>query len=178
MKLLQKSGFQYAIHEPPPISNCTNKRTDIEIRSATNNKAYDIAIPSPQVSPYVEKAALRALHTAVLKNEEKNLKHLANHLTANCEYVSIILESTTGAFLPRTLEEIAALTALHPNNYHPPHNSYTITNCFSYWSHVISIAVVRSSMENLLDAQQRSKKILYNLYGNPTPFNSNPSFND
>ena len=116
---MPKTKKKYAIHEPPPISNLTNKRTDIELRSLTNNKAYDIAIPSPQATIYVEKAALRALHTAILKNEEKTKKHLEQHEAANCEYISIILESTSGAFLPRTLEEIAALTALHPSNHHP-----------------------------------------------------------
>ena len=172
LKLLHKSGFQYAIHEPPPISNLTNKRTDIELRSLINNKAYDIAIPSPQATIYVEKAALRALHTAITKNEEKEKKHQEQHEVANCEYISIILESTSGAFLPRTLEEIAALTAIHPSNHHPPHNSFTVTDSFSYWTHAIAIAVVSSTMENLLDARRRSAELLYKVYGPHTQLNT------
>ena len=76
--------------------------------------------PLKQSATRLPLAATNALHAATHKDNEKRKKHEETRLQVDMNYVSIILE-TSGAYLPRTLEEIAALVALRPEYDHPPH---------------------------------------------------------
>jgi hypothetical protein len=83
----------------------------------------------------------------------------------NADFIPLILESTD-AFHPRTLSEIGALISLGGQTPHPIHHAFNIQNSYQFWTHTISIAAARATMQKQLLARSKAYKLVAQLLYN------------
>ena len=156
--LLTTSGIIYNYQEPRPVPGTTH-RTDHEFHFDNQDKAYDLAVTTSQAKTNLPYSARKQLYAAQKRFEFKMGHHGAAHMDNTIQFLPLIMEMT-GAFHPEMLKEIEALVSMKEAHHHPVHSCWTISDSYQYWTHLISMKVVRDSMNTLLRMRRRTKGIL------------------
>ena len=143
----------YATLEPGPVSHETKKKTDIRAvgYNVPPRHADWAGVVSPGSQVYAQYASTTPFHAANVKFNQKNGKHLKAHEDANVEFVPYIIEST-GAFHPRVVQDILALSTVPGADNLPIHHAPNITNAYQFWACSYSIAAVRATVQKQIDA--------------------------
>ena len=123
---------------------------------------YDLAIVSPNVPTYCHRASKEQFYAAQSKYNEKITKHEAAYTAENADFVPLILEST-GLNYPRTLSEIGALISLAGQTPHPTHHAFNIQDNYQFWTHTISIAAVRATINKQIIARSKAHNLVQQL---------------
>ena len=156
--LLTMSGIVYNYQEPRPVEGTTH-RTDHEFHMEDQGKAYDLAITASQAKSYLPNSARKQLYAAQKRFEFKMGHHGAAHRANTMQFLPLIMEMT-GAFHPGMLKEIEALVSMKEAHQHPAHSCWTISDSYQYWTHRISMKVVRDTMNTLLRMRVKTRRLL------------------
>ena len=161
-QLLTIAGIPHTIREPKNINTSTRKRVDIITSHINAQRGYDLAIVSPNVPTYCHRASKEQFYAAQSKFNEKITKHQPAYTAENADFIPLILEST-GAIHPRTLSEIGALISLAGQTPHPTHHAFNIQDNYQYWTHTISIAAVRATINKQIIARSKAHNLVQQL---------------
>ena len=156
--LLIMAGIMHSYQEPGPVLGTTH-RTDHEFHFDNQDKAYDLAITTPQAKANLPNSARKQLYAAQKKFEFKMGHHGAAHRENTTQFLPLIMEMT-GAFHPGMLKEIEALVSMKEAHQHPAHSCWTISDSYQYWTHRISMKVVRDTMNTLLRMRVKTRRLL------------------